>query len=120
MNIVLFISAMQDGGAESVAATLVNAWVERGDSVTLVATYSGRGTCNYPVSERVKFVYLADLVTRRGRGPLAFGARFMTLRALMRDSRPDVIVSFLTNVNVTTILASRGLGIPIIVSEHTY
>ncbi|TCK36529.1 glycosyltransferase involved in cell wall biosynthesis [Paraburkholderia sp. BL8N3] len=119
MNIVLFISAMQDGGAESVAATLVNAWVERGDSVTLVATYSGRGTCNYPVSERVKFVYLADLVTRRGRGPLAFGARFMTLRALMRDSRPDVIVSFLTNVNITTILASRGLGIPIIVSEHT-
>jgi glycosyltransferase involved in cell wall biosynthesis len=58
-------------------------------------------------------------VTRRGRGPLAFGARFMTLRALMRDSRPDVIVSFLTNVNITTILASRGLGIPIIVSEHT-
>ncbi|MFM0057670.1 glycosyltransferase family 4 protein [Paraburkholderia phytofirmans] len=119
MNIVLFISAMQDGGAESVAATLVNAWVERGDSVTLVATYSGRGACNYPVSPAVKFVYLADLVTRRGRGPLNFIQRMRALRALMRESRADVIVSFLTNVNVATILASRGLGIPIIVSEHT-
>ena len=94
MNIVLFISAMQDGGAESVAATLVNAWVERSDSVTLVATYSGRSTCNYPVSSRVKFVYLADLVTRRGRGPLAFVERMSALRALMRESQADVIVSF--------------------------
>ena len=119
MNIVLFISAMQDGGAESVAATLVNAWVDRGDTVTLVATYSGRSTCNYPVSDRVKFVYLADLVKRGGRGPLAFVERMRALRALMRDSKADVIVSFLTNVNVATILASRGLGIPIIVSEHT-
>ncbi|SAL62758.1 glycosyltransferase family 4 protein [Caballeronia humi] len=119
MNIVLFISAMQDGGAESVAATLVNAWVDRGDTVTLVATYSGRSTCNYPVSDRVKFVYLADLVKRRSRGPLAFVERMRALRALMRDSKADVIVSFLTNVNVATILASRGLGIPIIVSEHT-
>jgi glycosyltransferase involved in cell wall biosynthesis len=119
MKIVLFISAMQDGGAESVAATLVNAWVERGDTVTLVATYSGRSTCNYPVSDRVKFVYLADLVKRSGRGPLAFVERMRALRALMRDSKADVIVSFLTNVNVATILASRGLSIPIIVSEHT-
>ncbi|WP_027799336.1 glycosyltransferase family 4 protein [Paraburkholderia dilworthii] len=119
MNIVLFISAMQDGGAESVAATLVNAWVERGDSVTLVATYSGRSVCNYPVSPSVNFVYLADLVTRRGRAPLAYIERMRALRALMRESKADVIVSFLTNVNVATILASRGLGIPVIVSEHT-
>jgi glycosyltransferase involved in cell wall biosynthesis len=87
--------------------------------VTLVATYSGRSTCNYPVSDRVKFVDLADLVKRGGRGPLAFVERMRALRALMRDSKADVIVSFLTNVNVATILASRGLGIPIIVSEHT-
>lgn len=119
MKIVLFISAMQDGGAESVASTLVNAWVERGDTVTLVATYSGESKCNYPVSERVNFVYLADRVKRRGRGLLAFVERFGALRALLREVGPDVIVSFLTNVNVFTILASRGLGIPIIVSEHT-
>jgi hypothetical protein len=46
----------------------------------------------------VKFVYLADLVTRRGRGPLAYIERMRALRALMRESKADVIVSFLTNV----------------------
>jgi glycosyltransferase involved in cell wall biosynthesis len=119
MKIVLLISAMQDGGAEAVASTLVNAWVARGDTVTLVATYSGKSTCNYPLSERVNFVYLADRVTRKGRGLLAFLERFGKLRALLRESRADVIVSFLTNVNITTILASRGLNIPVIASEHT-
>jgi glycosyltransferase involved in cell wall biosynthesis len=118
MKIFLVVSAMEDGGAERVAATLVNAWAERGDSVTLVATYSGRGTCTYPLSGKVRLVYLADHPNCKGRTLRAYFARIRTLRALIRDCRPDVVVSFLTNVNITTLLASRGLGVPVIVSEH--
>ena len=118
MKIILLVSSMGSGGAERVAATLVNAWAERGDSVTLVATFSGRGTCFYPVTSKVRFVYLADLSAGRRRGLLGYASRFMALRALIRSSEPDVVVSFLTNVNVAGILASTGLGIPVIACEH--
>jgi glycosyltransferase involved in cell wall biosynthesis len=119
MKIILAVSTMQDGGAERVAATLVNAWAARGDSVTLVATFSGRGSCFYPLSSKVKLVYLADLAFGAKKGLVSYGARFRAFRLLVRDTQPDVIVSFLTSVNIFTILASRGLGVPIVVSEHT-
>lgn len=108
-NIMLLVSAMGSGGAERVAATLVNAWAERGDTVTLVPTFSGRGACFYPLSDRVRLVYLADVAEKTGRAPIAYGARFLALRRLIRETQPDVVVSFLTNVNVAAILATRGL-----------
>jgi glycosyltransferase involved in cell wall biosynthesis len=117
MKIMLVVSSMGSGGAERVAATLVNSWAQRGDSVTLVITYSGRGSCFYPLSDNVRCVYLADLV-KQGARPLHYLARFCALRSLIRESDPDVVVSFLTNVNIAVILASRGLGIPVIACEH--
>jgi glycosyltransferase involved in cell wall biosynthesis len=119
MKIILAVNAMQDGGAERVAATLVNAWAARGDSVTLVATFSGRGKCFYPLSSEVRLVFLADAVPHKHQGATSYIARFRAFRSLVREMRPDVIVSFLTSVNISTVVASRGLGTPIIVSEHT-
>src|SRR3546814_20340937 len=52
-------------------------------------------------------------------GPLAAWQRLRALRALIREKAPDVVVSFLTNVNIAAILATRGLGVPLIVCERT-
>ena len=45
--------------------------------------------------------------------------RLPVLRRAIRESAPDVVVSFLDVMNVRTILATIGLGIPVVVSEHT-
>ncbi len=119
MKILMLVSSMHAGGAERVAATLVNAWAERGDAVTLTPTYSSKGTCFYPLSDKVELAWLADLSGTRASGAMAAFKRLLTLRRHIRDIRPDVIVSFLTNVNVAAILATRGLGIPLIVCERT-
>lgn len=122
MKILLLVSSMHAGGAERVAATLVNAWTDRGDTVTLVPTYSSKGTCFYPVSDAVNLIWLADRVGTRSGGPLAAWRRLRTLRELIREQNPDVVVSFLTNVNVAAILATKVLGkldIPLIVCERT-
>lgn len=122
MKIVLLVSSMHAGGAERVAATLVNAWSDRGDSVTLIPTYSSKGTCFYPVSDAVNLIWLADQVEKRGSGPWAVWKRLRALRALIREQQPDVVVSFLTNVNVAAILATKVLGrlnVPLIVCERT-
>ncbi|CAJ48121.1 glycosyltransferase family 4 protein [Bordetella avium] len=117
MRIVLAVSSMNAGGAERVAATLVNAWAERGDNVTLLPTYSGGGQCFYPLASAVELLWLAQAVPAQGR--LAPLKRLLGLRRLIRERRPDVVVSFLTNVNVGAILATRGLDQPLIVCERT-
>jgi GalNAc-alpha-(1->4)-GalNAc-alpha-(1->3)-diNAcBac-PP-undecaprenol alpha-1,4-N-acetyl-D-galactosaminyltransferase len=118
VNIALLISAMAAGGAERVASTLCNGWAERGDSVTLIATFSGKGEHFYPLSPGVQLVFLSDLAKTIGRSPRAYWRRFWSLRRLLRDLKPDVIVSFLSNVNVAAIAVSRGCGIPVIVCER--
>jgi UDP-N-acetylglucosamine:LPS N-acetylglucosamine transferase len=119
-NILLIVSSMNSGGAERVAAHLVNAWAERGDTVALLMTFSGRGECFYQISNKIRVIFLADLAERTGIGLLDYWARFRALRHYIRDARPDVVVSFLSHVNIAAILAARGLGCRIIVSERIY
>ncbi len=118
MHILLLVSSMSSGGAERVASTLSNAWVTRGDQVTLMPTFSGRGDCFYELSPEVRLIYLADLVSSRDKTLVNQIARLLALRRCMTNERPDVIVSFLPNVNVAAIIASIGLGIPVIICER--
>lgn len=109
---------MHTGGAERVAAHLANAWAARGDRVTLVATFSGRGDCHYQLDPKVRLIFLADLV--QGKGLSGFWNRLTALRNLIRSDAPDAVVSFLTNVNILALLATVGMDVPVIVSERTY
>jgi glycosyltransferase involved in cell wall biosynthesis len=40
------------------------------------------------------------------------------LHALLRELRPDVAVAFMTEANVVALLASLGLGVPVVISER--
>lgn len=111
---------MNTGGAERVASQLANAWASRGDRVTLLATYSDRGGCAYPLDPAVDFRYLADIPGGRGKGFSAFARRMLAFRKILRQEAPDVVVSFLTSVNVLTLLANVGLGRNVVVAEHSY
>jgi len=117
-KIILLVSSMGSGGAERVATTLANAWTNRGDQVTLMPTFSGRGECFYELSPKVSLIYLADLVTSRSKTLVNQFARLFALRRFMATERPDVIVSFLSNVNVAAVIASIGMGIPVIICER--
>ena len=68
-RILFFVSSMQGGGAERVAALLCNYWVAEGHHVMLVATFSGRGTCVYELDSRARLQYLADVVGKRRSSP---------------------------------------------------
>ena len=57
-------------------------------------------------SDKVKLDWLADLAGTRVSGPMAAFKRLLTLRRHIRDTAPDVVVSFLTNVNVAAIPVS--------------
>ncbi|MBB5505166.1 glycosyltransferase family 4 protein [Paraburkholderia atlantica] len=119
MKIVLVVNSMgEPGGAERVAAVLSAAWAQRNHTVTLVPTYSKHGGCFFPIDEKVRMIYLADRVKHSPLRRINYIARLTELRKLFVEEQPDVIVSFLTNVNINVILASRGLHIPVIACEH--
>ncbi|MDQ8030951.1 glycosyl transferase [Bordetella genomosp. 1] len=119
MKILMLVSSMHAGGAERVAATLVSAWAERGDTVTLMPTFSEKGSCFYPLSDKVELLWLADVVGERSAGPITAIKRLWAMRRVIRERRPDVVVSFLTNVNVAAIIATFGLNVPVIACERT-
>ncbi len=119
MKIVFFVSSMHAGGAERVAATLAGAWAERGDEVILVPTYTKKGSLFYRLKPGVKLTWLADRMGWLARTPLASIRKWFAIRRLVKETRPDVIISFLTNVNVMVLLATRGLDVPTIVCERT-
>lgn len=118
-KIIIAVSSMEGGGAERVAATLANGWVGQGWSVTLIATFSGRGNCTYPLSPAVRLVYLADLVQKRTFRIASQFDRLFALRRLIESCKPELIISFLPHVNVACVLAAAGTRVPLIVSERT-
>lgn len=111
---------MQGGGAERVAALLCNAWVSQGHDVTLVPTFSGRGTCVYDLDARVRLLYLADVVGKQGTSLTLKLGRLRAIRSMIRQKAPDAVLSFLTHVNVAVLLAALGLRVPVVVAERTY
>ncbi|NYT58989.1 glycosyltransferase family 4 protein [Alcaligenaceae bacterium] len=119
MKILFFVSSMHAGGAERVAATLASAWAKRGDTVILVPTYTGKGSCFYPLDPAVRLEWLADRMGPTGRKAWPPLSKLRAIRNLVREVQPDVIVSFLTNVNVMVLLATKGLGVPVIACERT-
>lgn len=121
MRLAFVISCLEMGGAQRVAINLIREWVARGWSITLVVTYSGRGTCYYEVPEAVDVVYLADLVQPSRCGRIqGLVRRTLALRRLLKSRRPDRVISFLSDANLIALAASWGLGLPLIVSERNY
>ena len=120
MRIVFFVSSMQGGGAERIAAFLCNHWSAKGHEVSLIPTFSGRGKCNYSLDENVHIEYLADRIGSTRKSPGNKLRRFLELRKIIKERDADVVISFLTDVNVAVLLASRGLSVPLVVSERIY
>lgn len=119
-RIVLIISGMGAGGAERVMSILSGAWAARGDHVVLL-TLAPEGTPSFhPLHPNVEYRPLG--VASVSRNPveavLANLRRLVRLRRAIREARADAVLSFGTEMNVLTLLATRGLGIRVVVSER--
>jgi GalNAc-alpha-(1->4)-GalNAc-alpha-(1->3)-diNAcBac-PP-undecaprenol alpha-1,4-N-acetyl-D-galactosaminyltransferase len=116
----LVIWSLDRGGAERIMSVLASAWAEHGREVTLIV-FDGSLVPAYPLQAGVK---LRSLGVSNQRASNFFQAvyrnarRVRTLRRAIRQAKPDVVITFLDISNVLTLLATRGLGVPVIVSER--
>lgn len=119
-KIVFLVSSMHGGGAERVASLLCNFWSLNGHHVVLVPTYSGRGSCAYPLEKDVRLEFLSDRMGSTKRSVYNKIRRLFGIRQLIKEEEPDVVVSFLTDVNIAAILSTIGLPVRLIVSERSF
>jgi glycosyltransferase involved in cell wall biosynthesis len=121
MKIALVLHSMGGGGAERVSAALANAWSEQGHKVSLI-TFSGKEIDKYVLADSIERIVLG----LSGESIGTFDAirsniqRILSLRRAVIQLMPDVVVGMMTGAAVSSILATRGLKIPVIVSERVH
>jgi len=120
LRLALVIPTMQAGGAERVMSLIARHFDANGHAVAILTLEPAGTKSFYPLPDRVRHLPLGTeggqtgLVRRLG----AHGQRVFRLRGALRAFRPDLVISFCTEMNVLCSLAVLGRGWPLIVSER--
>jgi glycosyltransferase involved in cell wall biosynthesis len=136
----LFTHAITSGGAERVLTILANAWAAKGWNVTLVTLDDGSVPPFYPLDPCLHHVTLS--VSRQSYAGKALSAsaangsflswllkskmatlwnmfrRALLVRRGLVGLGPDLVISFIDQVNILALISLRGTGIPVIISER--
>ncbi|MGI9488801.1 MAG: glycosyltransferase family 4 protein [Geminicoccaceae bacterium] len=119
-RVTLVIANFGWGGAQKIMAMMANYWAVRGWHVTYMSLDEQRCEAFFPIDDRVDLVALG--VRRHTKSVLQAVwqnvRRLIVLRRAIRASRPDVVISFLSVTNMRVLMATIGLGLPVIVSER--
>lgn len=121
MKLLFFIIDLSGGGAQRVLATLANAFVKNGHNVT-IATNTEKGIA-FSFDDRINIV---DLEFSKFKNGNKFWSRIKSLihkliviRQTVKNSKPDVVIPFMNEMNVDVILATRFVKTFFICCEHT-
>lgn len=121
MRLTLTTASLGAGGADRVLTEMVRWWAEKGWEITVLTTDDGSVPPFFPLPVGVAHV---PMNTGSAYGGLA-AALVKNIRAVgvlrreVRASRPQCVIAFGETCGVRAILAARGMGIPVIVSEHS-
>ena len=119
LRIACVISTMMPGGAQRVIAQMCDHFVAHGHDTTLVTLEPKSAGSFFPVSDGVRLMPLGRVSKSAGLGRVWRVAKWVrTIRRAIVSVRPDVVISFIDLTNVTVLMATRGLGVPVIVSER--
>lgn len=141
MRMTLVISTLRGGGAERVVSNMANYWIRKGWPVTVLTITHGHESPSYHLDPQV--VHYDMGFSRKPRPAIPNAAALRALKAIFDDcspperrtlipeldlivalrqaiikTRPQVVISFINITNLRVLLATQGLGLPVIVSER--
>ncbi|MEI6043331.1 MAG: glycosyltransferase family 4 protein [Chloroflexota bacterium] len=143
MRLTLLIFSLESGGAEKIVSTQANYWATKGWEVTFIticdipAFYklepsiklNQLGICPHTI-HHLKSGGISQ--SSRGNGQVTKGLnlslttrllnnlkRLYLIRQAIQTSHPEVVISFMDRENVLTLLATLGLPVSVIVTEHS-
>lgn len=141
MRMTLVISTLRGGGAERVVSNMANYWAQKGWPVTVLTLSHGHEAPYYQLDPQVVHRDIGSYRNPRRSIPNAGALRAMKeifddssplerrmlipelnmiseLRQAIIDTRPECVISFINLTNIRVLLATQGLGLPVIVSER--
>lgn len=120
MRMALVIPSLSAGGAERVMSGMATHWASKGWNLTLITTADDQDRDFYALHPAVKRVRLARAGNTSGWWEkLSRNARLLLrLRLALQQCQPDLVIAFLDVTNILTLLATRWLGVRVIVSER--
>ena len=121
MNVAFTIASLKPGGAERDLTGLANHWIELGWNVTII-TYDGDTSSPFfPLHPGIRHVDLNIAKPYSGLIPAAFKnlSAVRQVRKTITNGNQDVVVSFGAENTIRAILATIGLGIPVIGTERS-
>jgi len=99
---------------------MANYWASRGWPITLLTLANDAAKPFFDLDSRARCIPLGIA----GNSPHLIAGfwnnlnRIRVLRQAIRKSNPEVVISFMDQVNVLTLLATLGLGVRVVVSER--
>ena len=119
-NIVIVVSAMNMGGAQRVVSILSDRWSQNGHIGTLIITFTEEIKHHYQINKNVNLKYLSNNPFFPKSKPLNLIWKLLNLRKVINVQNPDIVISFLSRVNVATTLSTIGIKSSLIVCERTW
>jgi len=124
VRLTIVVSNVRGGGSTFAAVNWANAWAARGETVHILAMFpdAGEGQ-DFPHRPDIALTRI-DLADRPVAGKLGAAAQMWRnarrLRAALRETRPEVVISFDGPVNTRTLLACVGASFPVVVMEQVH
>lgn len=119
MKILFAISTMQDGGAERTVANLANFFISENNEVTIIVLDNNESF--YNLDEKIDYRKL-DLY-RDNKGiidkMLLYKSSIYKIRKLLKDKKPDIVLSMNYKLIPTIIMANIFINIPVVCSERS-
>lgn len=122
MKITAIINSLQGGGAERTLSLLSAEWARIGHRVDVLTFRHSERSSNSPDTLK-----LHPPLTSIGAKPQSWITKLFLIPSLLlrirkevRRIKPDVVICFMDQANILTLIATAGMRIPIVVSERTY
>lgn len=113
MKIAFYINAIHEGGAERVMVNLANDFVKRDDEIILITSF--KDNWEYHYSDKIKRYVLEENPASSSKIKRNI-IRVKELRKILKNERPECLVSFMAEPNYRAIVASIGLDNKVLIS----
>lgn len=113
MKLLFYINAIHDGGAERVMINLTSQFAKAGNEVILLTSFVD--TWEYPVAPDVRRLTMEQEEIKQNKLMRNY-TRIKKLRAICKQEKPDVLISFMAEPNFRALIATAGLPVKTIVS----
>lgn len=114
MKKIMFVnSSLTDGGSERIMTLLANQLADDGYDITMILLRDKKKT--YALDNRIKCIEFRYKYKSK---IYILISRILKLRSAFKEYDPDIIISFMVDINCFTLISNMGLGNKVIVSER--